>query len=74
VGAGAAAPSAGIDSRAEPWVPLRVPEMRRLFGRLVLATRHTIGQMLDWSAWRRWHQGVAQYYHRKRRSVLQLQL
>lgn len=72
--AGAAAPAAGIDSRAEPWVPLSVPEIRRLFGRLVLATRHTIGQILDWSAWRRWHQGVAQYYHRKRRSVPQLQL
>jgi SRSO17 transposase len=72
--AGTAAPSAGIDSRAEPWVPLSVPEIRRLFGQLVLATRHTIGQILDWSAWRRWHQGVAQYYHRKRRSVLQLQL
>jgi SRSO17 transposase len=67
-------PSTGVDSRAEPWVPLSVPEIRRLFGRLVLATRHTIGQILDWSAWRRWHQGVAQYYHRKRRSVPQLQL
>lgn len=73
-GTGAAAPSPGIDSRAEPWVPLSVPEIRRLFGRLMLVTRHTIGQMLDWSAWRRWHQGVAQYYHRKRRSVPQLQL
>ena len=73
-GVGAAAPSAGIDRRAEPWVPLSVPEIRRLFGRLVLVTRHTIGQILDWSGWRRWHQGVAQYYHRKRRSVAQLQL
>ena len=58
--AGAGAPSASIDSRAKPWVPLRVPEIRRLFGRLVLATRHPVGQILDWSAWRRWHQGVAQ--------------
>jgi SRSO17 transposase len=73
-GASTAAPSAGIDSRAEPWVPLSVPEIRRLFGRLVLVTRHTIGQILDWSAWRRWHQGVAQYYHCKRRPVAQLQL
>jgi SRSO17 transposase len=73
-GSDAAIPSPGIDSRAEPWVPLRVPEIRRLFGRLVLVTRHTIGQILDWSAWRRWHQGVAQYYHYKRRSVRQLQL
>jgi SRSO17 transposase len=73
-GADAAPPPAGVPSGAEPWVPLRVPDIRRLFGRLVLATRHTIGQMLDWSAWRRWHQGVAQHYHYKRRSVLQLQL
>ena len=73
-GPDAATRSPGIDSRAEPWVPLSVPEIRRLFGRLVLVTRHTIGQILDWSAWRRWHQGVAQYYHYKRRLVRQLQL
>ena len=66
---GDAAQSGGLQSRAEPWVPLSVPEIRRLFGRLVLATRQTIGRILDWSAWRRWHQGVAQYYHYKRRSV-----
>lgn len=73
-GTGAAPPPAGVQRCAEPWVPLSVPEIRRLFGQLVLATRHTIGQILDWSSWRRWHQGVAQYYHYKRRSVLQLQL
>ncbi|MEK7215829.1 MAG: IS701 family transposase, partial [Chloroflexota bacterium] len=39
-GADAAPPPAGVHSGAEPWVPLRVPEMRRLFGRLVLATSH----------------------------------
>src|SRR5215510_4590287 len=54
-------------SSAESWVPLSVPEIRRLFWRLVLATRQTIGQILDWSAWRRWHPGVAQYYLYKRR-------
>ena len=64
----------GVHSGAEPWVPLSVPEIRRLFWRLVLATTQTIGQMLDWSAWRRWHQGVAQYYHYKRRARLELQL
>jgi len=58
-----------VQGRAEPWVPLSVPEIRRLFWRLVLATRQTVGQILDWSAWRRWHQGVAQYYHYKRRTV-----
>src|SRR5262245_10332784 len=68
-GPGATAQSGSLQSSAEPWVPLSVPEIRRLFWRLVLATRHTIGQILDWSAWRRWHQGVAQYYHYKRRTV-----
>jgi len=31
-----------------------VPEIRRLFWRLVLAASQTIGQILDWSAWRAW--------------------
>jgi hypothetical protein len=53
---------------------LSVPEIRRLFWRLVLATKQTVGQMLDWSAWRRWHQGMAQYYHYKRRAGPELQL
>ena len=37
-GTGAAPPPAGVQRGAEPWVPLRVPEIRRLFGQLVLAT------------------------------------
>jgi hypothetical protein len=53
---------------------LSVAEIRRLFWRLVLATKQTIGQMLDWSAWRRWHQGMAQYCHYKRRAGPELQL
>ncbi len=44
--------SGSLQSSAEPWVPLSVPEIRRLFWRLVLATKQTIGQMLDWAAWR----------------------
>ena len=64
-----AIPSGSVQSGAERWVPLSVPEIRRLFWRLVLAAMQTIGQILDWSAWRRWHQGVAQYYHYKRRTV-----
>jgi hypothetical protein len=58
-----------LQSGAEPWVSLSVPEIRRLLWRLVLATCQTIGQILDWSAWRRWHQSVVQLYHYKRRTV-----
>jgi SRSO17 transposase len=61
--------SGSLQSGAEPWVPFSVPEIHRLLWRRVLATRQTIGQMLDSSAWRRWHQGVAQFYHYKRRTV-----
>jgi hypothetical protein len=50
-------------------VPLSVPEIRRLFWRLVLTVKQTIEHIVAWSAWRRWHQGVAKYSHYKRRSV-----
>jgi hypothetical protein len=63
-----------VQSLAGASVPLRVPEIRRLLGRLVLAVRQTVGHILEWSAWRRWHQGVAQYYHYKRRTDLEVQL
>jgi hypothetical protein len=69
-----APPFGRVHSSAEPWVPLSVPEVCRLFGRLVLVTKPTIGQILDWSAWRRWHQGIAQYYHYRRRAGPEVQL
>src|SRR5512145_176847 len=50
-------------------VPLSVSEIRRLFWRLVLATQQTVERMLAWSAWRRWHQGIATYWHYRRRAV-----
>jgi hypothetical protein len=28
-----------------------------------------VERMLAWSTWRRWHQGMAQYWHDKRRAV-----
>ena len=60
----------GIQGGAEPWGPWSAAETRRLFWRLVLAPRQMIGQLLDWPAWRRWHQGIVQYYHYRRRTVL----
>jgi predicted alpha/beta hydrolase family esterase len=53
---------------------LSVAEIRRLFWRLVLATKQTIGHILEWSAWRRWHQGQAQFYHYKQRAGPEVQL
>jgi hypothetical protein len=61
--------SDGVQSLAGVAVPLSVPEIRCLFWSLVLAVRQAISHILEWSAWRRWHQGVAKYWHYKRRSV-----
>jgi hypothetical protein len=46
-----------------------VSEIRRLFWRLVRATQQKVERILAWSAWRRWHQGIAKYWHDKRRAV-----
>jgi SRSO17 transposase len=59
-----------MHGRAGPPIPLSVPELRRLLWRLVLAVKQTAQQILAWSCWRRWHQGLAQYYHYKRRGAL----
>ena len=50
-------------------VPLSVREIRRLFWRLVLATQQRVERILAWSTWRRWHQGIAKYWHYKRRAI-----
>lgn len=62
-------PSGGVPGQSRSGLPLRVPEMRRLW-RLVLAVRQTAHHSLSWSQWRRWHQTVARYYHDKRREAL----
>ena len=58
-----------LQDLARTGVPLSVSEIRRLFWRLVLATQQRVERILAWSAWRRWHQGIAQYWHYKRRAV-----
>jgi hypothetical protein len=50
-------------------VPLSIREIRHLFWRLVLATQQCVERILAWSTWRRWHQGIAKYWHYKRRAV-----
>jgi len=48
-------------------IALTVNEFRRLFDALLLATRHTITTLLQWSRWRRRHQYRARLSHYKRR-------
>jgi len=61
--------SDGLQGRAWPGVPLRVSAIRRLFWRLVLATQQRVERILAWSTWRRWHQGLAKYWHYRRRAA-----
>ena len=61
--------SDGLQGLARAGVPLSVREIRRLFWRLVLATQQRVERILAWSTWRRWHQGIAKYWHYKRRAV-----
>jgi hypothetical protein len=69
-----AEPRGGLQGNARAGVPRSVSEMRRLFWRLVLATQQKVARMLAWSRWRRWHQGIAQYWHSKRCAGPEVQL
>jgi len=60
--------SDSLQDLARAGVPLRVCEIRRLFWGLVLATQQRVERILAWSVWRRWHQGIAKYWHYKRRT------
>lgn len=62
--------SNGLQDRARARVPLSVSEIRRLFWRLVLTTQQRVERILAWSLWRRWPQGIAKYWHYKRRASL----
>ncbi len=58
-------------------IPLTVPEVRRLLGRLVWRTLPPPEFVLDWSRWRRRHQAQARRCHYQRRLArltLQVQL
>ena len=57
-----------LQDLARAGVPLSVREIRCLFWRLVLATQQRVERILGWSTWRRWHQGIAKYWHYKRRT------
>lgn len=51
-------------------IPLTVPEIRRLFAKLIATTVHTIDHWLHWSTWRRRHQARAKTSHYRRRGQL----
>jgi SRSO17 transposase len=56
------------DRHADPaLIPLTLPEIRRLFARLISTTIHTIDHWLHWSTWRRRHQARAKASHYRRR-------
>lgn len=46
---------------------LTVPEVRHLLARLIWPAPSSARRVLAWSWWRRVHQGLASYYHTKRR-------
>jgi SRSO17 transposase len=48
-------------------IPLTVPEIRRLFAKLISNTTHSITHWLAWSRWRRHHQARARQSHYQRR-------
>jgi SRSO17 transposase len=54
-------------------IALTFNEIRRLFGRFIANTAHTIGHWLHWSNWRRRHQATAKtsHYHRRSHTIHQ---
>jgi SRSO17 transposase len=47
--------------------PLSVPEVRRVLARLLFPAPTSCELVFQWSAWRRWHQRTASFYHLRRR-------
>lgn len=65
---GSMAPATSSESGRNPVVlPLTVPEVRHLLGRLIWPAPSNTKGVLAWSWWRRCHHRCASYYHAKRR-------
>lgn len=47
--------------------PLSVPEARRLLSRLLFPPPTSVPLVFHWSAWRRWHQQTASFFHTRHR-------
>ena len=52
---------------ARPLLPLTVPEVRHLLGRLIWPAPSSVKLVVAWSWWRRWHRSLASYFHTRRR-------
>jgi len=46
---------------------LSVPEARHLLARLLFPAPSSVTLVIEWSAWRRWHQRLASFFHIRRR-------
>jgi SRSO17 transposase len=55
------------DPRPPDLWPLSVPEARHLLARLLFPAPSSVRLVIVWSAWRRWHQRLASYFHTRRR-------
>ncbi len=51
---------------ADLW-PLSVPQARHLLARLLFPPPRSGTLVIEWSAWRRWHQRLASFFHTRRR-------
>jgi SRSO17 transposase len=54
-------------SDARPLLPLTVPEVRHLLGRLIWPAPSSVKLVVAWSWWRRCHRSLASYFHTRRR-------
>jgi hypothetical protein len=54
-------------SSPSPICPLSVPEARHLLARALFPPPSGISLLIEWSAWRRWHQRRASFFHIRRR-------
>ena len=63
-----AASAVGSDALpTRPLLPLTVPEVRHVLGRLIWPPPSSARLVLAWSWWRRWHRSRACFFHTKRR-------
>jgi len=59
-------PSAADPVPTDLW-PLSVPEARHLLARILFPAPSSVRLVIEWSAWRRWHQRLASFFHIRRR-------
>jgi SRSO17 transposase len=55
------------ESAPQDLLPLSVPEVRHLLACLLFPPPSSVKLVVQWSAWRRWHQRLACWFHTRRR-------